>query len=228
MKNTERLYAIANEELSVRTPKTIRELAIKFEVSENTVKGDLRELEVLGACYCANPNGKPQLWFAVNSNNNLKMSLELAFALQAVNETIKAILPDEVYQSIEEVFGAAQATYQKKRNANHQSNVVKFERGTNGIDLKKHLALNNIQLDVLSAVKSALCSNRELSFETDLGAFELSNASLSELDGKLFIKGMMAGRRYQVETSKIIKAGQLELRPAWKSKSREFAVRLAS
>lgn len=228
MKNTERLYAIANEELSVRIPKTIRELAMKFEVSENTMKSDLRELEFLGVSYCANPNGKPQLWFAVNSDNNLKMSLELAFALHTVNETIKAILPDEVYQSIEDVFGVAKATYQKKRNANHQSKVVKFEHAIKGIDLTKHLALSNIQLDVLGAVKSAVCSTRELNLETELGAFELSNISLSELDGKLFLKGMMAGCRYQVETSKITRAGQPELRPAWNSTPAAFAMRLAS
>jgi predicted DNA-binding transcriptional regulator YafY len=220
MKNTERLYVIATEVLSVRIPITIGELAIKLEVAENTAKNDLRELEYQGVAYCSNPNGKPQLWFAAKPLNHLDMSLELAFALNSVNEVVKTMLPVETYQSIEHVFDLAHKFYFKKRNANHQSKVVRFECATNRVDLNRHLVLNNIQVDVLSTIKSALSSNSDLTFETQNGELTLSKVSLSEIDGRLFLKGMMEGHSYHIDTLDISEIREVKDIPIWQSKRR--------
>lgn len=213
MKNTERLFTITKEVLSVCTPTTIRQLVERFGVSENTAKNDLLELEFQGIAYCANPNGKPQLWFAVPRTQSLEMPLELAVTLNLVDQAVQRMLPTEVYRSIEHVFEAARTTYKKKCIANHQSKVVRYERAVCQVDLHKHTALNNIRADVFTTVKSALCSDGEFHFKTSTGNTTVSNISLIELDGQLFIRGISEGRRCHLAASDIIAAS--EQSPLW-------------
>ncbi|MEJ6531753.1 hypothetical protein [Pseudoalteromonas lipolytica] len=199
MNQSERRRCIEKNDLSTRTSVTIPQLACKYGVSENTIKADFIALETIGVAYCANPNGKPQLWFAVQPSNSLDMTLELAFALKYVNETVKAMLPDEIYQSIEHVFEAAQATYHKKRNANHQSKVVRFERLTAQVDLSKHLILKHIGHDALNTVKSAISSGSQLLVETASGEHVLNDVSVFELNNMLFLKGKSSGFNGRIE-----------------------------
>ena len=221
MNQSERRRSIEKNDLSTRYSVTIPELAFKYGVSDNTIKSDFIALETIGVAYCANPDGKPQLWFAVQPSNSLDMTLELAFALKYVNETVKAMLPDEVYQSIEHVFEAAQVTYHKKRNANHQSKVVRFERLTAQVDLSKHLILKHISHDALNAVKSAISLGSQLLVETASGEHVLNDVSVFELNEILFIKGKscgVTGKIEQFNTSEITAANEFDsqthLRPA--------------
>lgn len=221
MNQSERRRCIEKNDLSTRTSVTIPQLACKYGVSESTIKADFIALETIGVAYCANPNGKPQLWFAVQPSNSLDMTLELAFALKYVNDTVKAMLPDEIYQSIEHVFEAAQATYHKKRNANHQSKVVRFERLIAKVDLSKHLALKHISHDALSAVKSAISSGNQLLVETAFGEHVLNDVSVFELNNMLFLKGRssgITGKIEQLNTCEITAVSEFDsltnLRPA--------------
>lgn len=221
MKNTERLFKIAKEVLSVFSPTTIRQLVEQFGVSENTAKYDLLELESQGVAYCANPNGKPQLWFAVQNSPSLEMTLELAIALNLVNKSLQRILPPEIYRSIEHVFVAANTIYHKKRIANHQSKVVRFERAVGNVDLNMHTVLNNIRPDVFNTVKSALCSDCELHFKTPDLDIIASRISLIELEGRLFIRGISEGKQCHLAASEILAA--TELKPFWQESPRQAA-----
>ncbi|QQK58801.1 DeoR family transcriptional regulator [Shewanella sp. LC6] len=221
MKNTERLFMIAKEVLSVFNPTTIKQLVEQFGVSENTAKNDLLELESQGVAYCANPNGKPQLWFAVQNSPSLEMTLELAIALSLVSKSVQRILPPEIYRSIEHVFDAANATCQKKRTANHQSKVIRFERAVGNVDLNMHTVLNNIRPDVFNTVKSAICSDCELHFKTPDLNIVVSRISLIELKGQLFIRGMSEGKQCHLAASDILAAR--ESKPLWQESPRRAA-----
>lgn len=221
MKNTERLFMIAKEVLSVFNPTTIQQLVEQFGVSENTAKNDLLELESQGVAYCANPNGKPQLWFAVQNTPSLEMTLELAIALNLVSKSVQIILPPEIYRSIEHVFDAANATCQKKRTANQQSKVIRFEQAVGNVDLNMHMALNNIRPDVFNTVKSAICSDCELHFKTADFDIVVSRISLVELEGRLFIRGKSEGKQCHLAASDILAA--TESKPLWQESPRRAA-----
>lgn len=221
MNQAERRRLIEHHDLSTKVAVTIPELAIHYHVSENTIKADLLALEIVGAAYCANPNGKPQLWFAVHNAHFLEMTLELAIALNLVNKSLQRILPPEIYSSIEHVFDAANATYQKKRIANHQTKVVRFERAVGNVDLNMHTVLNNIRPDVFNTVKSALCSDCELHFKTPDLDIAASRISLIELEGQLFIRGMSEGKQCHLAASEILAA--TELKPLWQESPRQAA-----
>ncbi|CCQ11218.1 hypothetical protein PALB_20950 [Pseudoalteromonas luteoviolacea B = ATCC 29581] len=223
MNQSERRRCIEKNDLSTRTSVTIPQLACKYGVSENTIKADFIALETIGVAYCANPNGKPQLWFAVQPSNSLDMTLELAFALKYVNETVKSMLPDDIYQSIEHVFEAAQSIYHKKRNANHQSKVMRFERLTAQVDLSKHLALRHIDYDALNAVKSAISSGNQLLIEIDDCDHVLSDVSVFEMDNMLFLKGKSIGSTSKIEqfnASEITAAYEFDSLTNWRTATR--------
>ena len=226
MNQSERRRSIEKNDLSTRYSVTIPELACKYGVSENTIKSDFIGLETIGVAYCANPNGKPQLWFAVQPSNSLDMTLELAFALKYVNETVKAMLPDEIYHSIEHVFEAAQTTYHKKRNANHQSKVVRFERLTAQVNLSKHLALKHISYAALSAIKSAISSDNHLLIKTASGEHVLESVSIFELESMLFLKGKstgVTGKIEQFNACDIAAAHKLDSLTDWRPTARRAA-----
>jgi len=226
MNQSERRRCIEKNDLSTRTSVTIPQLACKYGVSENTIKADFIALETIGVAYCANPSGKPQLWFAVQPSNSLDMTLELAFALKYINDTVKTMLPDEIYQSIEHVFEAARATYHKKRNANHQSKVVRFERLTTQVDLSKHLALRHIDHDALNAVKSAISSGNQLLIEIDDCDHVLSDISVFEMENMLFLKGRssgISGKTEQFNFCDITAAHEFDSLTNWRTATRRAA-----
>ncbi|MFB2814329.1 hypothetical protein ACE014_10835 [Shewanella xiamenensis] len=221
MNQAERRRLIEHHDLSTKVAVTIPELAIHYHVSENTIKADLLALEIVGAAYCSNPNGKPQLWFAAQNAHTLEMTLELAITLNLVSKSVQRILPPEIYRSIEHVFDAANATCQKKRIANHQSKVIRFERAVGNVDLNRHMVLNNIRPDVFNTVKSAICSDCELHFKTSDFDIVASRISLIELEGRLFIRGMSEGKQCHLAASDILAA--TESKPLWQESPRRAA-----
>lgn len=225
MNQAERRRLIEHHNLSTKVAVTIPELAIHYHVSENTIKSDLLALEIVGAAYCPNPNGKPQLWFAVQNAHSLEMTLEmtleLAIALNLVSKSVQRILPPEIYRSIEHVFDAANATCQKKRIVNHQSKVIRFERAVGNVDLNMHTVLNNIRPDVFNTVKSAICSDCELHFKTPDLDIAVSRISLVELEGRLFIRGISEGKQCHLAASDILAAR--ESKPLWQESPRRAA-----
>lgn len=221
MNQSERRRLIEHHDLSTKVAVTIPELAIHYHVSENTIKADLLALETAGAAYCANPNGKPQLWFAVQNAHSLEMTLELALALNLVSKSVQRILPPEIYSSIEHVFDSANTTYQKNRIANHQSKVIRFERAVGNVDLNKHTVLNNIRPDVFNTMKSAICSDCELHFKTPDLDIVVSRISLIELKGRLFIRGISEGKQCHLAASDILAAR--ESKPLWQESPRRAA-----
>ena len=193
MNQSERRRAIETKRLSTRVATTIPSLALIFGVTENTIKSDLLALEVYGAAYCANPEGKPQKWYATQASNDTDMSLELAFALKNVQQIIKTTLPAELYNTVAEYFDAANDTFQRKKKANHQSNVVKFERATGQIDLLKYCLNKHTNKNAFEAIKSAIYSDNDLALIVDNCEYELSGVSLVQLDETLYVKGQKSG-----------------------------------
>jgi transposase len=218
MNQSERRRTIENQYLSTRVEITIPELALIFGVSENTIKADLLALEVFGVAYCANPDGKPQKWYATQPTEPDEMSLELAFALKNVKEAVRTMLPAELYEAVSPMFEAANETYQKKQKANHQSKVVRFERSVASVDFSRHVALNNITVKVLESVKSAICSGNELKLEVDDCEHTISHVSVFEVDGDLYIKGKsigMAAKAQQFLASEITAAREIDQQLLW-------------
>lgn len=213
MNQSERRRMIENQYLSTRIARTIAELALIFDVAENTIKADLLALELYGVAYCANPGGKPQKWYATQRTQPEEMSLELAFALKNVKQSVKTLLPAELYEAVAPMFEAANETYEKKQKANYQSKVVRFDRSIASVDLNRHVALSNITVKVLESVKSAICSGNDLKLEVDDCEHTLSSISLFEVDGNLYVKGKPAGMALRAEqflAKKITAAREIE------------------
>ena len=193
MNQSERRRSIENHHLSTKVPVTIPELSRVFNVSENTIKADMIALEVLNVAYCLNPNGKPQKWCAVKPTNKMTMSIELAYTLKQLAVTAKIALPAALFEQIQEVFDEANDSYLSKHKSNHQSKVVRFERGTSQIDFAKHLHLGNISAEVLESVKSAIFSEESISIVSGNIEQTLTGLVVREFDNKLILEGKREG-----------------------------------
>jgi hypothetical protein len=205
--------------LSTRRYRTVQWLATELELPESTVRYNLWAMSDDRVALCENPDAKPQKWYAVQPVNPVDMSLELAFVLKNVKETIKTMLPAALYREVEDVFKCANDTYQKKQLKTPNSSVVKFDRAIKNIDLNKHVLLGNVSADVLVQITEALYSESPLEIHSQIGEDSFKQISIFESENQLFLRGKgtgFSGKSTILNTADIFTAKNIEDTPDWR------------
>jgi hypothetical protein len=205
--------------LSTRRYRTVQWLATELEMPESTVRYNLWAMSDDRVALCENPDAKPQKWYAVQPVNPVDMSLELAFVLKNVKETIKTMLPAALYREVEDVLKCANDTYQKKQLKTPHSTVVKFDRAIKNIDLNKHVVLGNVSADVLAQITESLYSESPIEIHTQKGEYSFKQISIFESEDQLFLRGKVtgfSGKSTILNAADIFTAKNIDDMPDWR------------